>query len=112
MGATLYNRRLFQGIMVQFVVMAMVGVGAWRTGVRDAELVEVLLPLWALTAGLLAVTVEMRLIAPCLGYSLAYGATLVWPELRDVFMSAANMVVNVALFVAWRAARLIASPGP
>ncbi|MCO4772441.1 MAG: serine/threonine protein kinase [Deltaproteobacteria bacterium] len=95
------NRRTVGTVYVLLGCQALLTLAAQAVGLSPAQVLPLLMVLWASVAGLYAVHVESRLVVTAVGYVAAMAAALAWPSAQWWFAAAANFVFTVNALVIW-----------
>ena len=104
LAPTLFNRRLIRTATFLFAIQIVVGIGAWRSGMPGLDLNLMMVVMWSLVTGMVAITIEPRVAPTCLGYVACFVFILSWPELRLFAMAVGNLVLSITLVWVWRPA--------
>ncbi len=108
--ATLFNRRLVGAVIFLLALQATIAVGLGWAGSNGVEVELTFLALWALTAGLIAIAIDIWLMPNALVYLAAFVVATRVPEIRGYLMGASNLALAIVLVIRWRPTTLLPTP--
>jgi hypothetical protein len=102
LSATLFNRRISRVALFVFGMHVVIGLVGWDIGLDRVQLAITLLFIWALTTGLVAISIDTRTAPSCVGFLIALAIAVNWPAQREYAMVLGNVIVTVNLVWVWR----------
>jgi eukaryotic-like serine/threonine-protein kinase len=96
MSKTLINRRIFATVIFFLLAQLVLIIGAEPMGLGIDALRGVTMFLWCVITGMVAVHLDPRFAAVCLGYLAAFVAVVRWPQHYYLITAAANLNLTVS----------------
>lgn len=111
MMKTAVNRRLFLTFILVFAGQAAIDAGARRYGMTLAELELFNVGLWVVSAAMIAITLERRLVPTAIAYAVVFALVVIAPAPRLYWVALGNLVFTINTVAIWWPGSRSASSG-
>lgn len=87
--------------MFMFIGQALLVGSMWSVGVPVAQTQVLMIFNYFVVAGVVAMTVDIRMVPTAIGYGVMFGLATLHPDLRLYFMGAGNFILMLNSYYSW-----------
>jgi hypothetical protein len=78
----------------------------WSLGLSEDQTEVMMIFLWMVVVGMMAIAIDLQLIPAAIGYLVAFVIAAQWPAIRLYCAAAGNLIFTINAVAIWRPARL------